>query len=96
MRLIIAVLIIIFLFLQYKLWFAHHSVAELIRLRAEIAMQASDNKRLQEQNRALEAEVRDLKSGHVAIEERARSELGMVRNGETFYQIVEPRGTEQP
>jgi cell division protein FtsB len=93
---LIVALIIIFLALQYKLWFAHHSVAELIRLRAEIAMQASDNKRLQEQNRALEAEVRDLKNGHTAIEERARSELGMVKNGETFYQIVEPQGAEQP
>jgi len=65
-------------------------------LEARVAAQKVDNERLRARNQALAADVEDLKSGREAVEERAREELGMVRPGETFYQVVEPRPREQP
>ncbi len=62
---------------------------EVRELERAIAAQREENESLRERNRALEAEVNDLKTGLDAIEERARSELGMIREGETFYQVVE-------
>src|SRR5690242_17847721 len=59
-------------------------------LRQDVTLQRAENKKLQERNDALSAEVEDLKSGEAAVEERARSELGMVKPGETFYRVVEP------
>lgn len=76
--------------LQYRLWFADGGLVEVHRLEQAVAEQAARNERLRERNRALAAEVRDLKQGLDAVEARARSELGMVREGETFYQVVEP------
>jgi cell division protein FtsB len=63
---------------------------EVRRLRAEIQAQRDENQQLKERNRTLSAEVVDLKKGTVAIEERARTDLGMVGKGETFYQVVPP------
>lgn len=59
-------------------------------LNAKIELQKSINQELSQRNSELEAEVVDLKKGQAALEERARSELGMVRDGETFFQLVEP------
>src|SRR6478736_6444997 len=59
-------------------------------LRQSVEQQRAENQRLQQRNDALSAEVEDLKSGEAAVEERARSELGMVKPGETFYRVVEP------
>lgn len=75
--------------LQYPLWFGSGGVLALWRLNREIAAQQADNARLKERNAALEAEVNDLKQGYDAIEERARTELGMVKKNETFYQIID-------
>jgi cell division protein FtsB len=61
------------------------------RLQRQLDTQKTENEQLKERNRALEAEVKDLKQGLEAIEERSRSELGMIRKGETFYQIVEDK-----
>jgi cell division protein FtsB len=64
---------------------------EVWDLHKALEAQRQTNQRLQNRNRALEAEVKDLKTGLEAIEERARLELGMIKQGETFYQIVEPQ-----
>jgi cell division protein FtsB len=75
--------------LQYRLWIGDGSVAELHDLRGRIAETEQELVQLQARNNALAAEVEDLKTGLDAIEERARSELGMIQSGEVFLQIVE-------
>lgn len=75
--------------LQYPLWLGSGGVLALWKLKQEVAVQKAENSGLKERNLALEAEVRDLKEGYEALEERARAELGMVRRGETLYQIIE-------
>lgn len=78
--------------LQYRLWFGPGGQREVSALQAQIARQARDNGGLHERNDALAAEVRDLKdpaSGGAAIEERARSEFGLIKPGERFYRVVE-------
>lgn len=74
--------------LQYRLWFGKASVPKVIQLKQQLEQQLQQNDKLQQRNQVLIAEVKDLKSGHQAIEERARNELGMVKKGETFYQVV--------
>jgi cell division protein FtsB len=80
--------------LQFRLWVGDGSVAEVWGLRQQVEAQRSENAILRERNRALEAEVVDLKTGLAAIEERARSELGMIKDGETFFQVVKRPGEE--
>jgi cell division protein FtsB len=89
MKAIIAVLSILFVLLQFKLWFGEGSMKDVWRLEDAIAAQASENRQLKERNQALAAEVADLKQGLEAIEERARIDLGMIKKGETFYQVVD-------
>jgi cell division protein FtsB len=76
--------------LQAKLWFGAGGLPDSRALRDTVTAQRAENARLQQRNDALSAEVEDLKSGEAAVEERARSELGMVKPGETFYRVVEP------
>ena len=76
--------------LQYRLWIAEGGLAHTHRLRAETVLQHEANARLAARNAALDAEIRDLKSGVAAIESRARMTLGMVRDGETFFLVVNP------
>jgi cell division protein FtsB len=83
-----AALSIVLLLLQYRLWISHSGVRELGPLNAAVAAQTAENARLTERNRELAAEVHDLKNGMTALEERARSELGMIGANETFYQVV--------
>ncbi|MBI5460697.1 MAG: cell division protein FtsB [Gammaproteobacteria bacterium] len=85
------ILIALLLGLQYKLWVGEGSIAEIWNLLQAGEVQRDENARLKERNAALEAEVKDLKTGMDAIEERARTDLGMVKDGEIFYQIVEPQ-----
>lgn len=75
--------------LQYPLWFGNGGVLAVWELKREIAAQREENARLTERNQALAAEVIDLKEGLAAIEERARIELGMIKKGETFYQVID-------
>lgn len=91
----IAALLVVLLILQYRLWFADGGLIEVYRLDRTVAEQENRIETLRERNRALEAEVQDLKTGLDAIEARARSELGMVGEDETFYQIVEPAGSSE-
>jgi cell division protein FtsB len=88
MKYLAAVLLILLVLLQYRLWFGQGGMREVGRLRAEIAAQQDENATLRERNRTLAAEVQDLKKGTVAIEERARTDLGMIGKSETFFQVV--------
>ncbi|MBT8145235.1 MAG: septum formation initiator family protein [Gammaproteobacteria bacterium] len=74
---------------QFQIWFGGSSVRALNVLQASLDQQRASNEQLQERNRALEVEVLDLKNGLEALEERARSELGMIGEDETFYIILE-------
>lgn len=89
MRYLAITLGILFLLLQYDLWFGEGSLGTAWQLQSSIGSQQAQNQRLQTRNQTLEAEVKDLKAGKEAIEERARSELGMVKENETFYQVIE-------
>lgn len=89
MRWLLAVLVVLLLLLQLRLWFGDGSVVEVWRLRRQVQAQHEENIRLRERNEALAAEVQDLKTGLEAVEERARAELGMIKEGETFYQSVD-------
>lgn len=93
MRWLIWLLVVLLLLLQYRLWVGDGSLAEVWDLYQQVELQRAENGRLRERNQALEAEVKDLKQGLGAIEERAREELGMIRDGETFYQIIEEPAT---
>lgn len=88
MKWLLVVFVALFGYLQYRLWFAEGSFAEVRKLHAEIATQQAENNRLQERNRLLSAEVSELKNSGEAIEERARTDLGMIKEGETFYMVV--------
>lgn len=89
MKGLLIVLILLLLSLQFRLWFGDGGQVEIKRLQQAIEAQQIQNQALRERNAALEADVMDLKQGVAAIEERARSELGMVKEGETFYQTVD-------
>ncbi len=80
---------LIFGLLQLSLWFGDASLPDAWRLKKSIIEQTEQNKKLKTRNETLKAEVLDLKEGNDAIEERARSELGMIKKGEKFYQIIE-------
>jgi cell division protein FtsB len=91
MKWLAAGLLVALLLLQYRLWLSDDGVRELSRLDAAVAAQQGEDDKLAERNQQLAAEVRDLKKGVAALEERARSELGMISRNETFYQVVPPR-----
>tara|TARA_B100001063_G_C16494541_1_gene419028 strand:+ start:55 stop:357 length:303 start_codon:yes stop_codon:yes gene_type:complete len=89
-RWLLITLLILFVALQYRLWFGEANLRQVWSLEQEIEQQREENQTLSLRNKQLEAEVRDLKTGLSALEERARSELGMIQEGETFFQLVEP------
>jgi cell division protein FtsB len=88
MRIFATILGLAVVLLQYRVWVSDHGVREVSRLSAAVEAQAAANVEQRDRNRQLVAEVNDLKGGLTALEERARSELGMVGNSETFYQVV--------
>ena len=88
-RLLLVVLLALLAFLQWRLWWGEGGRQAVDGLQDEVSEQARENSGLQQRNAALAAEVEDLKSGEAAVEDRARSELGMIRPGETFYRVVE-------
>lgn len=81
-------LLVLAIFLQTRLWWGEGSVREVEAMRAQVAAQRLQNEALRKRNALLEAEVADLKNGTHAIEAHARSELGLIKPGETFYQVV--------
>ncbi|MFT6103322.1 MAG: cell division protein FtsB [Granulosicoccus sp.] len=91
MRWIIVALLILLVGLQYRLWFSEGSLSHRAALQEKIEQQKAENNRLRERNTVLALEVEALKSGLDVIEERAREQMGMIRDGETFFMIVEPK-----
>lgn len=90
MRILQGLLIIIILGLQIRLWTGPGSLAEMSRLEESIAAQEEENAELESRNLELLTEVEELKNGTDAIEEMARNDLGLIKEGETFYMIVDP------
>jgi cell division protein FtsB len=90
MRLLSLVLAVLLLLIQYPLWLGKGGILRVWEMERQIAAQKQTNAGLQARNSALDAEVRDLKQGLEAIEERARSELGMIRRDEVFFQVIDP------
>lgn len=90
MKWLIPLLLLLLIALQYRLWVGEGSVADIVRLDREINAQTVENERLEQRNKVIAAEVRGLKSGLDAVEERAREDLGMIKPDETFYMVVEP------
>lgn len=89
-RLLLVSLMVLLIGLQYRMWFGDANLVELQNLQQEINAQIVENDKLLLRNHQLEAEVQDLRQSFSAIEERARSELGMVKPEETFYQLIQP------
>ena len=87
-RFIYIIFIIALILLLYRLWFSDSGLQEVFRLEDAIAKQTAENTMLTERNNALAAEVIDLKEGLESVEERARSELGMVGHNESFFLVV--------
>jgi cell division protein FtsB len=89
LRWIALILLVILIGLQLKLWTGSGGMREVEALRTSVKKQGEDNDRLRQRNQALAADVSDLKHGEQAVEARARAELGLIKPGETFYQVVE-------
>lgn len=92
MRALAFILAALLILIQFPLWVGKGGWLRVWEMDRQLATQKGKNEMLQARNDALEAEVRDLKQGYEAIEERARFELGMVRKDEVFFQVVEPSG----
>ena len=90
MRVLTLTLVALIVLIQYPLWLGKGSWLRVWEVDQQIRSQRESNRQLQARNNALEAEVRDLKVGVEAVEERARSELGMIRQDEIFFQVLEP------
>ena len=88
MKKIIALLLVLLFMLQYKLWLGDGGIPKVLQLESEIGVVQLQVDKLKERNLALDAEVQDLKKGMDAIEERARSELGMIGKDEVYYQVI--------
>jgi cell division protein FtsB len=88
MKWFICVLAALVLMLQYRIWLSPDGTREVLQLRDAVTAQVAENQRLVERNQQLAAEVRNLKQDFQALEERARSELGLISANETYYQVV--------
>ncbi|MEO6078562.1 MAG: cell division protein FtsB [Steroidobacteraceae bacterium] len=97
MRWFITVLAVLVLLLQYRIWLSPDGTREVLQLRDAVAAQSAENQRLLLRNQQLAAEVRNLKGQDFqALEERARSELGLIGANETYYQVVPPASQRTP
>ena len=91
MKWLTGIFMVLLLLLQYSLWFGNGGLLRVWQLNQSVQVQKEENAKLIERNEALEAEVRDLKKGLEAIEERARTDLGMIKKDETFFQVIEEK-----
>jgi len=94
MRAFTVLLFIVLALLQYRLWFGKNSVSDYLALQKDVKAQQLVNTKLQQRNKLLYADTDDLKLGTEAIEERARNELGMIKENETFFRVVPSKNTE--
>ena len=90
MRWLMIGLSLLLLFFQFQLWLGEGGLAKKLTLEREVAEQEAQNEMLRQRNQTLVSEVVDLKEGVESIEERARTDLGMIKEGETFFMVVEP------
>ena len=88
-RFFIIILIVFFLMIQFDIWFRDDGFYRVKELEQMIGSQVEENERLKLRNEQLEREIEELKSGTESIEEKARTDLGMIKEGEEFYLIVE-------
>lgn len=95
LKLVIGLLVVLFLGLQYRLWVGEGSLAEVAGLKHQLADQQAELEKLKARNELLRDEIAELKRGLDAIEARARGDLGMIKEGETFYQVVPSDGKAQ-
>ena len=91
MKYLIAVIILLIIHLQYRLWVGDGSVAQVTEYQARLDVLKEKAKAKKERNEALYAEIEDLRKGQEAIEERARDEFGMIKENETFIQVIEDK-----
>jgi cell division protein FtsB len=96
LRWVALILLLLLIGLQFKLWSDHGGMSEVTGLRVAVKKQGDENDRLVQRNQALAADVNDLKHGEQAVEARARGELGLIKSGETFYQVVPKAGSSAP
>jgi cell division protein FtsB len=94
-RFIVVILLVLLVMLQYRIWLGNGGLPQVLKLDGEIEQVQEQVEHLQERNQALDAEVLDLKTGLQAIEERARSELGMMHKDDVYYQVIESRDDER-
>ena len=95
MRIIAVILGLLFFVLQYDLWIGEGSLRTVWHLQEDIVEQNKENKKISQRNESLVAEVNDLRKGDAAIEERARNELGMIKKGETYIQVVDDKSPHE-
>jgi len=88
MKILIGILILLLIGLQYKLWLGDGSLSEVVQLSRELDLQKEKLRVLEQRNNILEAQVLDLQNGLDAFEEKARNDLGMIKQGETFIQLI--------
>jgi len=89
-KVILTSLVLLFLLLQYTIWLGDFGYFRLVQLESTILLQQEANNKLEQRNQRLRADVIDLKQGTAALEERARMQLGMIKEGELFFQVIEP------
>ncbi len=89
MKILLSIIILLVVLLQYRLWYGDGSIEEIAALQQRLDDLNEEVEEKRERNEALYAEVEDLRKGQEALEERARDELGMIREGETFFQVLE-------
>lgn len=88
MRLLKVFLLVLLVALQYRLWFGKNSLPEYWHLQEDVARQEQTNQKLRQRNQVLIADIEDLREGEVALEERARNELGLIKQDETFFRLI--------
>jgi cell division protein FtsB len=88
MRLLKVFLLVLLVALQYRLWFGKNSLPEYWNLQEDVARQEQTNQNLRQRNQVLIADIEDLREGEVALEERARNELGLIKQDETFFRLI--------
>lgn len=95
MRLLAVLLLLLLSLLQYRLWYGHNGLRDYWRISEQLSEAQAQKDRLEQRNRLLEEEIHDLKNGQDGIEERARNELGFIRDGETFYRVLDNKADDK-
>jgi cell division protein FtsB len=95
MKMVLCALIVLLLLLQYEFWFSDGGVKTVWKMQNNIGKQQKINAQLDKRNQILIAEIKDLQSGNGAIEARARNDLGMIKKGEVFYQVIQNKSASE-